>query len=85
MEREPLFLLALERLQTLYPRAYARGATSRHKGSELDDTSVKLSARTHPGTTGINTFLGVGDPYPTRPSSLVGVMTDESPVTRKFG
>ena len=36
VEGEGLFLPLLERLQTLYPGAYSRGATSTHKGEELE-------------------------------------------------
>ena len=86
MEGEALFLPALERLQTLYPGVYSRGSTSTHEGAEpvkFDKLNVKVSARTHPGAAGFNAFLGGGDPSLTRPSSLVGAMMDESPVTRK--
>ena len=47
-EGEPLFLLALERLQTLYPRAYTQGTISTSEGAEYWDLNVKLSARAHP-------------------------------------
>ena len=85
VEGEALFLPALERLQTHYPGAYAWGSTSMHEGAELqmETLNAKLSARTHPGAAGFNSFLGGGDPSPTRPSSLVGVTIDESPITRK--
>ena len=78
-------LPALERLQTLYPGAYARGSTSTHEGadSEMENLDVKVSARTHPGAAGFNSSLRGGDPSPTRPSSLVGATSDTSPVTRK--
>ena len=49
VEGGPLFLPSIERLQTLYPGAYARGTTSNLEGSEmLEDLNVKVSARTHP-------------------------------------
>ena len=83
MEGEALFLPALERLQTLYPGAYPRGAKSTHEGAEQENLDVKLSARTHPGAAGFNSFLGGGDPSPTQLSLLVGATIDESPVTRK--
>ena len=35
VEEEPLFIPALERLQTLYPRFYACGTTYTSKGAEL--------------------------------------------------
>ena len=78
MKGEALFLPALERLQTLYPGAYARVSTSTNEGAdlELDTLDVKLSARTHPGADGINSFLRGGDPFPTRPSSLGGASMD---------
>ena len=86
MEREALFLSALERLQTLYPGDYAWGATSTHEGAEQQQNlDVKLRACTHPGAAGINSFLGGGDPPPpTQPSSLVGAATDSLPVTQKL-
>ena len=83
MEGEPLFLPALERLQTLYPGAYARGSTSTHEGAEQKLIDVKLSARTHPGAALKDSFLRGGDPSPTRPSSLGGGSVDSSPITRK--
>ena len=62
VEREALFLPALERLQTLYPGAYAQGSISTHEGAELklENLDVKVSARTHPGAAGSNSFLGGG-------------------------
>ena len=48
MEGEPLFLPALERLQTFYPGAYARGTTSTSEGAENWDLNVKFSVHTHP-------------------------------------
>ena len=44
MEGEPLFLPDLERPQTLYPSAYARGTTSMSEGAENWDINVKLSS-----------------------------------------
>ena len=38
VEGEPLFLAALERLQTLYPGAYTHGTISTSEGAELSDT-----------------------------------------------
>ena len=83
VEGGPLFLPALERLQTLYPGAYNWGATSTHEVAELEHLNVKLSMRTHLGTAGLSAFLGGGDPSPIQPSSLVGAAIDESPDTRK--
>ena len=84
MEREALFLPALERLQTLYPGAYARGSTSTKEGADtVDELYAKLSARTHPGAAVKDSFLRGGDPSPTRPSSLGGASNDSSPITRK--
>ena len=83
MEGEALFIPVLDLLQTLYPGAYTRCATSTQEGAELQNLDVKLSARTHPGAAGINSFLGRGDPSPTRPSSLVGATIDSLPVTLK--
>ena len=67
-----MFIQALKRLQTLYPGAYARGTTSTSEGAELLDLPdsniyVKLSARTHLGSAGLNLSPGGGDPSPTRP------------------
>ena len=81
VEGEPLFILALKRLQTLYPGAYSWGAKSTHGGAELQ--IVNLSDRTHPGAAGINSFLGGGDPSPTRPSFLVSASIDSSSITWK--
>ena len=78
-----LFLPALERLQNLYPQAYARGSTSTHEGVDNKNLDVKVSVRTHPGAAGFHSILGGGDPYPTRPSLLVGTTIDEFPVTQK--
>ena len=85
MEGEALFLPSLERLQTLYPGAYARGSTSTNEGAdpEMETLDVEVSVRTHPGAAGFNSFLRGGDPSPTRPSSLVGATSDTLPVTRK--
>ena len=49
----------------------------------MDTLDVKLSARTHLGDAGLNSFLRGGDPSPTRPSSLVGASIDSSPITQK--
>ena len=49
----------------------------------MEHLDVKVSARTHPGAAGFNSFLRGGDPSPTRPSSLVGAPSDTSTVTRK--
>ena len=81
VEGEPLFLPALERLQTLYPGAYARGATSTHGGAEF--SIINLSKRTHPGAHGFNSFLGGGDPSPIQPSSLGGESIDSPSITQK--
>ena len=57
----------IQRLQTLYPGAYARGTTSTSEGVELSDIEnldVKLSARTHPVSAGVNPSPGGGDPPP---------------------
>ena len=78
-----LFLPAVERLQTLHPGAYARGTTSTSDGAKNLDLDVKLSARTHPGAAGLDSFPGGSDLSPTRPSSLVGAPIDLSPVTLK--
>ena len=77
-----MFLPEIYLLQTLYPRAYFQGTTSTSEGAETN-LDVKLCARTHTGAARLDSFPEGGDPSPTRPSSLVGVMTDESPVTRK--
>ena len=77
-----MFLPALKRLQTLYPRAYSLGATFTHGGAE--SKIVNLSESTHPGATGINSFLEGGDPFPTRLSSLGGALIDSSPITLKY-
>ena len=66
VEGEPLFLPALERLQNLYPRAYNRGTTATTTLG-LEGEVIPLSACTHTGVSGIDLFLGGGDPYPTRP------------------
>ena len=66
MKGEPLFIPALERLQTLYPGAYTRGATYTYEGAELDPTCLQLSARTHPGAAGLDSLLRGGYPSPTR-------------------
>ena len=58
MEGKSLFLPEIERLQTLYPRAYARGNTSTSEGADNWNLNVKLSVRTHPGATGLESFLG---------------------------
>ena len=55
-----------------------------HEGAELENLDVKVSACTHPGAAGFNSFLGGGNPSPTRTSSLVGATIDESPITRKY-
>ena len=61
----PLFLPALERLQTLYPGAYARGTTSTSEGAEiLEDLNMKLSAHNHLGAFGLNTSRGEVTPPP---------------------
>ena len=62
VEGGPLFLPALERLQTFYPRAYVRGAASTSEGAGNWDLNVKLSACTHPGTAGLDSSLGGGAP-----------------------
>ena len=49
----------------------------------MENLYVKVSARTHPGAAGFNSFLRGGDPSPTRPSSLGGASIDSSPITRK--
>ena len=49
----------------------------------MDELEVKLSARTHPGAAGKDSFLRGGEPSPTRPSSLGGASNDSSPITRK--
>ena len=49
----------------------------------MENLDVKVSARTHLGAAGFNSFLRGGDPSPTRPSSLLGATIDTSPVTRK--
>ena len=83
VEGEPRFLPALERLQTLYPGAYARGAISTSEGAENWFLNVKLSPLTHPVAAGLESSLGGGDPPPTRPPSLVGAPIHLSPVSRK--
>ena len=83
LEGGALFLLALERLQTLYPWAYARGAISMSEGAEFGDLNVKLSVRDHLEAAVLDSSPGGGDPSPTRPSSLVGAAIDLSPVTQK--
>ena len=86
MEGDPLFLPALKRLKTLYPKAYTRGTTSTSDGADYPNEvnmDVKLSARIHPGDAGLDSFLGGGDPSPTLPLSLVGAPIDILPVTRK--
>ena len=42
VERGPLFLPALERLQTLYPGAYVQGTTYTSEGTELMDIDENL-------------------------------------------
>ena len=83
VEEEPLFFLALERLQTLYPGAYAHINTSTSEGAENLDLDVKLSARTHPGAAGSDSFLGGGNPLPpTQLPLLVDAPIDLFPVTQ---
>ena len=84
LEGGALFLPALERLQTLYPGAYARGSTSTNEGADtVEELEIKLSARTHPGAAVKDSFLRGGDPSPTRPSLLGGASNDSSPITQK--
>ena len=78
-----LFIRALERLQTLYSGAYARGTISTLEGAELVDLDVKLSTRTHPGAAVLYSSMEGGDPSPTKSPSLVGVPMDLLPVTQK--
>ena len=47
------------------------------------DLDVKLSVRTHPVASGLDSFPGGGDPSPTQPSLLVGAPIDLSPITQK--
>ena len=65
LEGGALFLLALERLQTLYPWAYARGAISMSEGAEFGDLNVKLSVRDHLEAAVLDSSPGGGDPSPT--------------------
>ena len=67
VEGEPLFLQALERLQNLYPWAYARGTISTSEGAENWDLIFKLSVCTHPVDAGLDSPLGGGDPPPPPP------------------
>ena len=83
MQGEPLFIPELERLQTLYPRAYAQGTTSTSEGAENWDMNVKLITCTHLGAAGLDSSLGVGDPTPTQPASLMGAPIYLLPVIRK--
>ena len=69
MEGGALFLPALERLQTLYPGAYARGSTSTYEGAYKLSLDIKVSARTQL-IRRFQCYLGGVDPSPTRPSSL---------------
>ena len=75
VEGGTLFLPAIERLQTLYPGAYARSTTSTSEGAELmnidENLDVKVSVRNHPGAAVLDSSLGGGDFSPTRLSSLV--------------
>ena len=55
VEGKPLFLPALESLQTLYPGSYAWVTTYTTEGAEtLDDLDVKLSTRTYTGAAGLD-------------------------------
>ena len=67
-----LFLPALEHLRTLYPGAYAWGATPTTP-SGLEREELELGAHAHTVSARFELFLGGGDPSLIRQSLLVGV------------